>query len=163
MEINIASEAEMAKTSVLNSPLDNDTKRHLIALISKAAMATNGITPEQKIQYLTECMANLAPALATFMSSTNKSIENIEVRYKKDHPEDRLDRIKNFERQLEEAEKYREIHGIKSEKKEDDKDGFIDKIFNVLSKPYAWIFGSIAVCSPYALDLFNAIIAHFGK
>ena len=159
MEINIASEAELAKTSVLNSPLDKETKRHLIALITKSALATNGITPEQKIQYLTECMATLATALATYMTASDKHIESIEQMYKQDHPEDRLERIQKFESYLTDAERYRDIHGIKQA----GKDGIADKIFGILAKPYAWIFGCVAVCSPYALDLFNAIIAHFDK
>lgn len=49
MKESIASEAELAKSTVLNSQIDDDTKRNLVLLISKSAHATNGITQEEKI------------------------------------------------------------------------------------------------------------------
>lgn len=78
MKANIISEAELAKTTVINSPLDDDTKRNLVMLISKSALATNGISPEEKIQHLTECMASLASALAIYMSKSDKRLDYLE-------------------------------------------------------------------------------------
>lgn len=49
MKPSIVSEAELAKNSVISSPLDDDTKRNLVTLITKSAMATNGITQEEKV------------------------------------------------------------------------------------------------------------------
>ena len=86
MKPNILSEAELAKTTVLNSPLDADTKRNLVMLITKSATATNGITPEEKIQSLTECMASLASALAMYMSKSDTRIEQLEIKFKEEHP-----------------------------------------------------------------------------
>jgi len=68
MKDSIVSEAELAKSTVMNSPLGDDTKRNLVLLISKAAHATNGITQEEKIQSLTECLLSLAAVLAIYIS-----------------------------------------------------------------------------------------------
>lgn len=72
---------------------------------------------------------------------------------------------------LSETEKYRNMNGIvpnirgniisalNDEKPEDDT--LINKIFNLLEKPYIWIFGAVAVCSPFAVDVINSVIAAF--
>lgn len=182
MKPNILSEAELAKTTVLNSPLDADTKRNLVTLISKSAMATNGITPEEKIQSLTECMASLASALAMYMSNADGRIEKLENLYKEEHPTGKLEQLKKREHELYEVEEYRNMSGIlpnikisgecisdilKGTKKyiddriEDSNDKFVDKLFKLLEKPYVWLFGIAAVCSPFAVDILNAILTHF--
>ena len=187
MKVNIASEAELAKSTVMNSPLDNDTKRNLVTLISKSAMATNGITPEEKIQTLTECMASLASALAIYMSNADSRIEKLELLYKEEHPTGQLERLKKREHELFEVEEYRNMSGIipnikisgetiadilsgtkkyidgKIEKAVEDRNGIVDKIFKLLEKPYVWLFGTAAVCSPFAVDVLNAVLGAFVK
>lgn len=182
MKPNILSEAELAKTTVLNSPLDADTKRNLVTLISNSAMATNGITPEEKIQSLTECMASLASALAMYMSKADGRIEKLENLYKNEHPTGKLEQLKKREHELFEVEEYRNMSGIlpnikisgecisdilKGTKKyiddriDDSSNKFIDKLFKLLEKPYVWLFGTAAVCSPFAVDILNTVLTHF--
>ena len=184
MKPNILSEAELAKTTVLNSPLDADTKRNLVTLITNSATATNGITPEEKIQSLTECMASLASALAMYMSKSDIRIEQLELKFKEEHPAGQLERLQKREHELYEVEEYRNMSGIlpnikvsgecitdilKGTKKyideriDEDSDKFIDKLFKLLEKPYVWLFGTVAVCSPFAVDILNAILSHFIK
>lgn len=171
MKANIISEAELAKTTVINSPLDDDTKRNLVMLISKSALATNGISPEEKIQHLTECMASLASALAIYMSKSDKRLDYLEKQHIAEHPASKIEQLQKFEHMLSETEKYRNMNGIvpnirgnviatsNDEKSEDDT--LIDKVFNLLEKPYIWIFGAVAVCSPFAVDVINSVIAAF--
>ena len=112
IKANIISEAELAKTTVLNSPLDDDTKRNLVLLISKAAHATNGITQEEKIQSLTECMSSLASCLALYMSKSNVRLCALEQKFEKEHPSNNIERVQKFEHMLSEAEKFRNTNGI---------------------------------------------------
>lgn len=49
IKTTILSDSELAKTTVMNSPLDEDTKRSLITFITTSALATNGISQEEKI------------------------------------------------------------------------------------------------------------------
>lgn len=192
MKANIASEAELAKTTVLNSPLDDDTKRNLVLLISKAAHATNGITQEEKIQSLTECMSSLASVLALYISKSNIRICKLEEKFEEEHPSSKLERVQKFEYMLGEAEKFRNTNGIvpnirisgeyfkdiidksvdyideRLEKHNNELHANNDKsltesIISILKKPYAWIFASVAVCSPFAVDVINAILHAFGK
>lgn len=39
----------------------------------------------------------------------------------------------------------------------------IDTIKAILIKPYAWIFGSIVVFSPYTIDILKTVLEFFGK
>jgi len=53
--------AKIAESYVLNSEdLDDDYKNTLLTLLATSTLATNGITPEQKIQKMTECIQDLA-------------------------------------------------------------------------------------------------------
>ena len=178
MKPSIISEAELAKNSVIQSPLDQDTKRNLVQLITKSAMATNGITQEEKIQALTECMACLAAAMGTFMSQTTTSITDLNQKYDEEHPKSKLEQVQKMEHQLHEVEEYRNNNGImpniridgeqllkpssfKMTAEEDNSTTIIDKVFKLLEKPYIWIFGAFAVCSPYAADVITTIVNLF--
>lgn len=192
MKESIASEAELAKSTVLNSTIDDDTKRNLVLLISKAAYATNGITPEEKIQYMTECMSSLASVLALYISKTSSQIISLEQRFDNEYPDSELEKIQKFEHMLSEVEQFRNTNGVVPNIRingENFKD-LIDKnskyivskmlnandndknlkgnkllvwsIVNILKKPYFWIFASVAVCSPFIVDIINAILRAFG-
>ena len=112
MKPSIVSEAELAKNSVISSPLDDDTKRNLVTLITKSAMATNGITQEEKVQALTECMASLASALGMYMSKSDQRLIKIEEKVEKAHPTSRIEEIQRAEALLSDVEKYRNLNGI---------------------------------------------------
>lgn len=47
---------ELAKVQVANSDLSDDYKASLLKLLNIAALATNGIKPEEKIQKMTEAI-----------------------------------------------------------------------------------------------------------
>lgn len=39
----------------------------------------------------------------------------------------------------------------------------VNKIFKLLEKPYVWMFGTVAVCSPFVVDIINTVINAFMK
>ena len=185
MKQSIAAEAEIAKVRIANSKVDDDTKRNFIELINTSEMATNGITQEQKVQALTECMARLSFSLATFLDRTESRISNIEDLQAREHPADRMKYIKSKEEELAEIEAYRNSHNIipnitidgknvltetihikkKDETKQDADSQYrtIDKILDILKMPMIWVFASVAACSPHAADVINAIISIWSK
>ena len=184
MKASIISESDLAKTLVLNSSLDDDVKKNLALLISKSAHATNGISQEEKIQSLTECMLSLASTLAIYMSKSDDRLNKLEDKYLTDHPPTRMEKLQKFEQTLSETEKFRNMNGIIPnikisgeciediingskqyiDKKIDcDDASIVNKIFKLLEKPYVWMFGTVAVCSPFAVDIINTVINAFMK
>lgn len=183
VKTKIISGAEIVKTTVLNSQLDDTIKENLITFINNAVTATNGISQEEKIQSLTESMASLATNIATFMCKTKGKLDEIESRVDEIQPTDKLDQIKLFEQKLSEAENYRKINGIaanisisddniKSIVKGIKNTGNIestenltyrDKIINIFKAPWPWIFGMFLVFSPHFNDLLHALQQYFAK
>ena len=56
MDQEIINSAELAKTYITNSELSDDYKKTYLRLINISTLATNGITVEEKIQKMTECI-----------------------------------------------------------------------------------------------------------
>jgi hypothetical protein len=52
----IFDDAELAKSYITNSKLSDEYKRLYLRLINLSTLATNGISPEEKIQRMTECI-----------------------------------------------------------------------------------------------------------
>lgn len=52
----ILDDAELAKSYITNSTLSDEYKRLYIRLINLSTLATNGISPDEKIQKMTECI-----------------------------------------------------------------------------------------------------------
>lgn len=49
-------DAELAKSYITNSSMSDDYKKTYIKLINLTTLATNGISPEEKIQKMTEAI-----------------------------------------------------------------------------------------------------------
>ena len=81
IKANILTDAELAKTTVVSSLLDEDVKKSLINFITHSAMSTNGISTEQKIQNLTECMAAFASAIGMYMSKADERLHKLETEF----------------------------------------------------------------------------------
>lgn len=183
VKTKIISGAEIVKTTVLNSQLDDTIKENLITFINNAVTATNGISQEEKIQSLTESMASLATNIASFMCKTKGKLDEIESRVDELHPADKLDQIKLFEQKLTEVENYRKINGIAANISISDANiksivkeiksanaaepaenlTYRDKIINIFKAPWPWIFGMFLVFSPHFTDLLNALQQYFAK
>lgn len=50
----ITEEAELVKSHLMNSSLDDHIKKPLLRLLNTSTIATNGISTEEKIQKITE-------------------------------------------------------------------------------------------------------------
>lgn len=163
----------------MSSPLDDDTKRSLVTLLTQSAQATNGITPEEKIQSLTESMCGLATSLAIYMSKADQRLTQMEAEYRAEHPADKTDKIKKFEQNLHDVEEYRNLNGIVPNirikgtgladhidecKQKPDTDGtFIDRLFALMQRPYIWMFFCVAIFSPYLNDIIGTLLKTFCK
>lgn len=183
VKTKIISGAEIVKTTVLNSQLDDTIKENLITFINNAVTATNGISQEEKIQSLTESMASLATNIASFMCRTKGKLDEIELRVDELQPADKLDQIKLFEQKLTEVENYRKINGIAANISISDANiksivkeiksanaaepaenlTYRDKIINIFKAPWPWIFGMFLVFSPHFTDLLHALQQYFAK
>ena len=71
----IQDESDLAKSYVANSDLDDDYKKTLLRLIHISTLTTNGISPEEKIQKMTEAIHLLAISQVTFITKIDEKIE----------------------------------------------------------------------------------------
>ena len=76
-------EAELAKGYITNSDLAEDQKLTYLRLINITAEATNGISPEQKIQKMTEAILLLAAAQAKYIIGLDDKINMAAARANK--------------------------------------------------------------------------------
>jgi len=67
----IIEDVEFAKTQIMNSSLDDRVKKSFIRLLTTAAMATNGISTEEKIQKMTEIVLGLVMSQMTFLETVD--------------------------------------------------------------------------------------------
>lgn len=75
MSKSITDDAELAKSYITNSNLSDEYKRVYLKLISISTIATNGITPEEKIQKITECIQLLAITQGMYLANIDKKIQ----------------------------------------------------------------------------------------
>lgn len=187
IKAKIASDAEITRTKLLNSTLDDDTKDRCNVLILHAIEATNGISPEEKIQNMTESIASLIDVIVVNMCRTATRLDELTATAHKNHPKDKLEQLKKFESELSEVEKYRKQLGIASNISLNDDNikaivngvnkaitktaaksdlsatTYRDKIINLFKTPWPWIFGMFLVFSPHFTDLLNVITTYFAK
>lgn len=71
----ILDDAELAKSYITNSTLSDEYKRAYLRLINVSTLATNGITPEEKIQKMTECIQLLAVTQGMYLANIDHKIE----------------------------------------------------------------------------------------
>lgn len=72
---DILDDAELAKSYITSSNMSDDYKRTYLKLINITTMATNGISPEEKIQKMTEAIQLLAVTQGMFISNIDTKIE----------------------------------------------------------------------------------------
>ncbi len=166
-------DTEFAKSHLLQSNLDDKCKKSLLRLLNMSLTATNGLSLDDKVQALSETIVGLVASQITFLDSVDKKIETA------NREQCKTCKAMKHASEVEEQKKREEIiaawkdaHGIKDSKdgkdSKDSKDdvhsmSLLDVAKTVLVKPYAWVFGSIAVFSPYSLDILNAVLSFFSK
>lgn len=175
----IQDESELAKSYVANSDLDDDYKKTLLRLIHISTLTTNGISPEEKIQKMTEAIHLLAISQVTFITKIDekieKSIQNANIKQCSSckamkHAND----VEEEEKWKEKLSEYKQKMGItddndsKNTQKTDETSiqtdiSMLDTIKQICLKPYVWIFGSVLVFSPYGMEILKTLIQYFGK
>ena len=149
---------EFAKNQLLQSNLDDNCKRSLLRLLNVSAEATNGISIEEKVQKVAEIIFGMVISQIAFLDSVDKKIENANREQCKTCKAMKLvDDIEEQKKQEEIINAWKEANGYKDLNKKDDdasKMSIYDVVKTILVKPYAWIFGSIAVFSPSIMKPF---------
>lgn len=158
---------EFAKSQLMNSDLDETVKKQLHNLLTVSMMATNGISVEEKIQKITECISDLVILQCTFLHTVDKKIAlaNKEQCKSCKAMQHTLDDEEQKEKD-EIIEAWKVANGIdttteKAQLKVEYSDSWMDIIKLLLLKPYIWIFGAIVTISPYGVDVINALLAFF--
>lgn len=171
--IEMQNQSELAKAQVVKSDfMSDDMKKNLLGVISLAAEATNGLSPEEKIQKMTESIFGLAINEVYFFEQINRNIidtirkTNVEQCQKCKAMEHVL-QVEKEEEIKKHIDEYKKKAGIKDghDKTEDEEDSYTWKQFamKVLMKPYVWIFASILVFSPYGAQMLDMILKFAGK
>ena len=175
----IQDESDLAKSYVANSDLDDDYKKTLLRLIHISTLTTNGISPEEKIQKMTEAIHLLAISQVTFITKIDekieKSIQNANIKQcsgckAMKHAKD----VEEEEKWKEKLSEYKQKMGItddndsKNTQKTDETSiqtniSMLDTIKQICLKPYVWIFGSVLVFSPYGTEILKMLIQFWGK
>lgn len=165
-------QAELAKAKIVNSGyLDDDSKKNLLNIVAITTQATNGISPEEKIQKMTESVLMLTISQVQMAATMPKQIQDnitktmIEYGDKKCSTcramlhVDKCDKEESLKGKIEDL---KEIGGMK--KKEIDADTpWAVVLKQTLLKPYPWILASLMVFSPYGVDILKTLAQIFGK
>ena len=163
----IEEDTEFAKNHVMQSSLDDKCKKSLLRLLNISTMATNGISMEEKVQKVTEAILGMVISQITFLDSVDKKIEIANKEQCKDCKAMRLANDVEEQKKKEEIiEAWKQANGIKdssSSNVDASKMSVIDTVKTVLTKPWAWLFSSVLVFSPYGVDIINAILNFFSK
>lgn len=70
-------QAELAKAKIVNSGyLDDDSKKNLLNIVAITTQATNGISPEEKIQKMTESVLMLTISQVQMAATMPKQIQD---------------------------------------------------------------------------------------
>lgn len=76
MNQEIVDDAELAKSYITSSSMSDDYKKAYIKLLNITTMATNGLSPEDKIQKMTEAIQLLAITQGMYMINIEKTIDD---------------------------------------------------------------------------------------
>lgn len=163
----ILEETEFAKNHLLQSGLDSKCKKSLLRLISISTIATNDISLEEKVQKVTEAVCGMVLSQITFLDSVDKKIENANREQCNSCKAMKLALdVEEQKKQEEIINAWKEANGYK-----DPKEGQVDLsnmtivgvVKTILVKPWAWLFGSILVFSPYGVQIINVLLDFFSK
>ena len=168
MDQEIINSAELAKTYITNSELSDDYKKTYLRLINISTLATNGITVEEKIQKMTECIQLLAVTQGMYLANIDQKIDTAIDRANRKqcreckamaHAVD-VEQEKH-DRQV--LEQYKEQLGLNSKVAALDEKTWSDVFKEVLSKPYIYVIGCVLAISPYGVEILKTIFELFAK
>lgn len=163
---DILDDAELAKSYITNSNMSDDSKKAYLKLINITTMATNGISPEEKIQMMTEAIQLLAVTQGMFMSTIDERIDKAIERSNEEKCSNckamkYTNAMEQKEREQKIIEKYKQQMGIKNNSIENRSWSEVLKV--MLTKPYIYIFGCIVCFSPYSVEIIKQVFAFCSK
>ena len=148
-------DVEFAKNHLMQSNFDESFKKRLLKLLKSSKAATNGISLEEKVQNTTESIFGMIVSQIAFLDSIDKKID------KANKEQCTTCKAMKLANEVEEQKKREEIinawkdaNGYKEPEKAQEQPSnmsIYDIIKTILVKPYAWVFGSILVFSPYGV------------
>lgn len=156
---------ELAKVQVANSDMSDDYKTTLLKLLNTAALATNGISAEEKIQKMTEAIQMLAVSQIAFITHIDERIVEINKKQCADCRAMKLvDEIEEKKKNEKIIEEYKKAHGIVNDDIEKHPLTYqYSLIKGIFLKPYIYVFGCVAVFSPFFSDILKMILDFFSK
>ena len=169
MSKQITDDAELAKSYITNSNLSDEYKRAYLKLINISTLATNGITPEEKIQKMTECIQLLAVTQGMYLASIDRKIETaIEKANIRQCSNCKAMHHANYvEQQEHEKEiigKYLESIGYDESQNQQQAELSWTNVFKqALIKPYIYVVACLLIISPYGVEITKLILQFFGK
>ena len=173
MSKSITDDAELAKSYITNSNLSDEYKRVYLKLISISTMATNGITTEEKIQKMTECIQLLAVTQGMYLANIDKkiqtTIDNANIKQcvnckAMKHAND----IEQQEHEKQIIDKYLESIGFEDSQtiqqiNEQTELSWTNVLKQALIKPYIYVVACLLVISPYGVEITKLLLQFFGK
>ena len=163
MNQQIVDDAELAKSYITSSSMSDDYKKAYIKLLDITTMATNGLSPEDKIQKMTEAIQLLAITQGMYMVNIEKTIDD--AVQKANQKQCESCKAMKHAMEVEEEEKNRKLiedwkaaNGIVDKKDEEAVDGWIVFLKKLLLKPYVYVVASILAISPYGLEIIRMIM-----
>src|SRR5574344_1102089 len=164
-------DAELTKNYIINYDLSDKYKSLYVKLLSISTMATNGITPDEKIQKMTETIQLLVIAQGIATVDTDKkiaaSIAAANLKQCSDCKAMKYVTVtEQHEHEQEIIDEYKKANGLidaDEGKKASGSSTMTDSIFKMLASPYPWIAICVSVFSPFAVDIVKALLAFFAK
>ena len=163
MNQEIVDDAELAKSYITSSSMSDDYKKAYIKLLNITTMATNGLSPEDKIQKMTEAIQLLAITQGMYMVNIEKTIDD--AVQKANQKQCAACKAMKHANDVEEEEKNRKLiedwkaaNGIVDKKDEEAEDGWTRFLKQLLLKPYVYVVASILAISPYGIEIIRMIM-----
>ena len=162
-------DAELAKSYITNSGLSDDYKRTYLRLINISTLATNGISVDEKIQKMTECIQLLAVTQGMYLANIDQKIDTAIYRANRKQCQEckamahAIDvEQEKHDRQI--LEQYKEQLGLNNKAAAALTEKTWSDVFKeVLSKPYIYAIGCLLAISPYGVEIIKTIFELLAK
>lgn len=168
----ILDDAELAKSYITGSTMSDQYKRAYLRLINISTMATNGITQEEKIQKMTECIQLLAITQGMYLASIDSKIELAidKANANQCHDCKAMKHAKDIEREKHDQvliDSYLKKLGINKNQtiknQKPTEQTWTDVCKTILIKPYIYAVFCLMIISPYGVDIVKTLCEFFGK
>ena len=161
-------DAELVKSYITNSELSDDYKRTYLRLINISTLATNGISVDEKIQKMTECIQLLAVTQGMYLANIDRKIDTAIDRANRKQCQEckamahAVDvEQEKHDRQI--LEQYKEQLGLNNKAATSVEKTWSDVFKEVLSQPYIYVIGCLLAISPYGVEIIKTILEFFEK